>query len=123
MKKLCLFLFFAFPSFLFAQEEARLVIRVTLYQPPPSLATEIVFPTPLAYAKVTLIDPRFDETLTGYTDENGVFAFPDIPPGIYYVKAEKEGYQVSNYYPVKVYQPLQDDAIQNFGVVLIPVIN
>jgi hypothetical protein len=119
MKKLCLFLFFALPSFLFAQDEARLAIRVVLYRQ-PSMVTEIVIPAPLVSAKVTLIDKRFNDTLTGYTDENGVFIFPDIPPGIYYVKAEKEGYQVSNYYPVVVAQPVQDDAIQNFGVTLVP---
>lgn len=122
MKKLFLFLFCAFPSFLFAQEEARLSIHVTLYRQ-PSVVTEVVIPTPLVSAKVTLIDIRFNDTLIGYTDENGIFVFPDIPPGTYFVKAEKEGYQVSNYYPVKVHQPVQDDAIQGFGIVLIPAIN
>jgi hypothetical protein len=124
MKKLFLFCLIILPSFLFAQEDTRLVIGVTLYDSRPHMATEIVMPTKIVSAKVTILIVRImkTDTLVGYTDENGFVAFPDMFPGTYYIKAEKDGYQVSNYYPVAVYETSQYNAQQTFFISLIPSI-
>jgi hypothetical protein len=124
MKKLLLFSLFIFPCFLFAQKDTKHLIGVTLYDSRPHMATEIVIPTKIVSAKVTLLIVRImkTDTLVGYTDENGFVAFPDMFPGTYYIKAEKDGYQVSNYYPVVVYETSEDNAQQAFFISLIPSI-
>lgn len=49
---------------------------------------------PINGAKLTLIETG--ETYTADTLQNGVFVFKNLTPGIYHVKAEKEGYYTKN---------------------------
>src|SRR5580698_10587840 len=47
----------------------------------------------LADAKVTVTNPQTNLTRTTSSNADGNYSFPDLPPGNYSLKAEKEGFQ------------------------------
>ena len=58
----------------------------------------------VAGAKVTITEVRKNISRTGTTNDGGFFSFPDVPPGVYKVTVEKQGFKliVRNDVPVSV---------------------
>ena len=99
MKAFYLFLLFIFPSFLFAQEVPQ--IRLVVVQFQHIYMHELVRLTTIDSVKITLVNKATSDTTIVYTNEDGYFYFECAAHDIYYVTAEKEGYQTSNCYPLK----------------------
>lgn len=99
MKSFYLFLLFIFPSLLQAQENTRLNIRVIVFE--QHWKFDLTIPKWIDSTKITLINRRTSDTTIIFTGENGYCRLDSIPEEGYYLKAEKEGYQSSCYYPVK----------------------
>jgi hypothetical protein len=51
---------------------------------------------PIAGAMVTAVSPQLQGTQVVHTDSTGTYRVPQLPPGIYTVRFEKEKYQVES---------------------------
>lgn len=49
----------------------------------------------VAGAKVTITEVREDVSRTATTNDNGFYSFPDVPPGVYKVAVEKQGFKTA----------------------------
>src|SRR5579875_3272711 len=49
----------------------------------------------VADAQVTITDPALGVSRSGKTDGSGNYVFPDLPPGNYTVKVQKEGFSAA----------------------------
>jgi len=73
----------------------------------------------LVDAKMTVTNPQTNLTRSTISNSDGNYSFPDLPPGIYNIRAEKEGFQaaVRNTVELQVQQTAQIDFHLTIGSV------
>src|SRR2546425_987746 len=99
---------FSYPGFIFSQQQGS--IRGTVKDSSGAV---------LASAQVTVTNVGTNATKTGTTSEDGVYTFPNLPPGIYKVAFEAAGFKtdVRQDVQVLVATPTEVDAQLSVGEV------